>query len=206
MYTTVLIVSKTRMANGVCVGGVIESTGEFIRLHNERGGNLQSDAPYEIGDRWWLYVETAWNSRPAPHIEDKQITPDRKIENIGVRGIVSYIQSHNLGSRLTRETLTKTFENCLHLSGKRNYINRSNVPSFSTQFWIADFDLIHEERGNSHYYRYRDGIRIKYVGCQTPISVIPRGTIIRLSLANWWGGDGSGEDRCYLQLSGWYIH
>jgi hypothetical protein len=21
---------------------------------------------------------------------------------------------------------------------------------------------------------------------------------------NWWDGDGSGEDRCYLQLSGWY--
>lgn len=43
--TTVLIVSKTKMANGVCVGGINEYTGELIRLHNERGGNLKEDAP-----------------------------------------------------------------------------------------------------------------------------------------------------------------
>ena len=30
--TTVLIVSKTKMANGVCVGGINEYTGELIRL------------------------------------------------------------------------------------------------------------------------------------------------------------------------------
>ena len=48
---TVLIVSKTQMRNGVCVGGIIEQTCELIRIHNERGGNLSDDAPYEIGDR-----------------------------------------------------------------------------------------------------------------------------------------------------------
>lgn len=47
--------------------------------------------------------------------------------------------------------------------------------------------------------------KLKFVGFQTIIPYIPKGTIIRLSLANWWNGDGSGEDRCYLQLSGWYM-
>lgn len=45
-------------------------------------------------------------------------------------------------------------------------------------------------------------IRLKFVGFQEHVSRIQAGTIIRLSLANWW--DGQGEDRCYLQLSGWY--
>lgn len=30
---TVLIVSRTQMANGICVGGINEDTGELIRLH-----------------------------------------------------------------------------------------------------------------------------------------------------------------------------
>lgn len=203
--TVVLIVSKTRMSNGVCVGGIIEITGEFIRLHNEHGGNLQSDAPYEIGDRWLMKVEKAWNSRPIPHSEDKQVTPVQKIKNVGICGIIDYIKNHELGNRLIQGPLGNAFECCLNLSTSKNYINRSRIPSFSTQFWIAECDLVHIERWNSHYYRYKDDIRIKYVGIQTPIDRIPKGAIIRLSLANWWDGDGSGEERCYLQLSGWYV-
>ena len=40
---TVLIVSKTQMKNGVCVGGINENTNELIRIHNERGGNLPAE-------------------------------------------------------------------------------------------------------------------------------------------------------------------
>lgn len=39
---TVLIVSKTQMRNGVCVGGINEDTNELIRIHNYRGGNLSA--------------------------------------------------------------------------------------------------------------------------------------------------------------------
>lgn len=53
---TVLIVSRTQMANGICVGGINEDTGELIRLHNEKGGNLKSDAPYMVGERWNLRI------------------------------------------------------------------------------------------------------------------------------------------------------
>lgn len=201
---TVLIVSKTQMSNGVCVGGIMESTCELIRLHNERGGNLSQDAPFEIGDRWDLDVQTAWNVRERPHIEDKQITINRKIENIGIKGIINFINTHNFGRRMTRGHLNQTFENCLRLQGTKNFVNRDDIPNFSTQFWVADEDLEHVCSYGKHYYQYRN-YRLKYVGFQEPIDRIPRGTIIRLSLANWWDGDGSGEDRCYLQLSGWYI-
>lgn len=45
----VLIVSRTRMRNGVCCGGLNLNNGEFVRLHNDRGGNLSEDAPFQIG-------------------------------------------------------------------------------------------------------------------------------------------------------------
>ena len=40
-----------------------------------------------------------------------------------------------------------------------------------------------------------------------PIKVIPAGTLVRVSLARWWRPEDSEpnfEERCYLQLSGWY--
>ena len=202
--STILIVSKTRMKNGVCVGGIDESTGELIRLHNARGGNLTHDAPYEIGDRWEINVERAWNVRTIPHIEDKQTVPIRKINNVGIKGIESFIRSHHMGNRLIQGSLRDTFEGCLLFFRNKNFINRNKIPSFSTQFWITDKDLVYCNLLKPHYYSYGD-IKIKFVGFQNPITIIPAGTLIRLSLANWWNGDGSGEDRCYLQLSGWYL-
>lgn len=200
----VLIVSRTQMANGVCVGGINEDTNELIRVHNERGGNLSINAPYQIGDRWEMAVERAWNARSEPHVEDKQTSPIRKINNVGMSGIISYILNHNLGRYFTRGTLSLTFEGKLHLGGSNNFVNRDGIPSFSTQFWIADRDLIHSIQFNKHYYLY-NGIRLKFVGFQDHVDRIPAGTIMRLSLANWWNNNGEHEDRCYLQLSGWYL-
>ncbi|MGP1623901.1 dual OB domain-containing protein [Bacteroides heparinolyticus] len=200
----VLIVSKTQMKSGVCVGGINEDTNEFIRIHNERGGHLPFDAPYEIGDRWEMNVEKAWNARPRPHVEDMQTSAIKKINNVGHAGIISYVNTASLGKRLTQGPLQDTFEGCLQLTGKQNFINNDKVPTFSTQFWIADQDLIHLKIYENHYYVYNN-IRIKFVGYQTPVELIPCGSIIRLSLANWWDGDGSNEERCYLQLSGWYV-
>ena len=151
--TTVLIVSKTKMANGVCVGGINEQSGELIRLHNERGGNLTIDAPYEIGDRWEMSVETAWNVREVPHIEDKQTIPIRKIENVGISGIINYVKNHNLGNRLYVGSLNGTFDGCLQ---SRIYVTRDNVPGFSTQFWIPDKTLYHVVSFEKDYYIYQE--------------------------------------------------
>lgn len=108
--STILIVSKTQMKNGVCVGGIDESTCELVRLHNDRGGNLPFDAPYEIGDRWEMTIQPAWNTRPIPHVEDKQTTPIRKLGNIGINGVVNFIETHNFGAKLTRGDLHNAFE------------------------------------------------------------------------------------------------
>ena len=78
---TVLIVSRTQMSHGVCVGGIVEETNEFIRLHTDTGGNLPTEAPYQIGDRWHMLVESAWNARPKPHVEDRQTTA---VQHLGI--------------------------------------------------------------------------------------------------------------------------
>lgn len=200
---TVLIVSKTQMRNGICVGGINEDTNELIRIHNYRGGNLSADAPYEIGDRWNMIVETAWNVRTAPHTEDKQTTPLNRIGNVGIQGIKDYVHENAALLRVARDSITNIFQGTLHFIGTKNYVSHPNVPPYSTEFWISDKDLTHSTQFDKHYYYY-DNVRIKYVGFQDPIYKIPAGTIIRLSLANWWD-DGSGEERCYLQLSGWYL-
>ena len=37
--------------------------------------------------------------------------------------------------------------------------------------------------------------------------MIPAGTLVRVSLAHWWRpeDDHTGELRCYVQLSGWFL-
>lgn len=200
--STVLIVSKTKMANGVCVGGINEQNGELIRLHNERGGNLSTDAPYEIGDRWEMTVETAWNLREPPHAEDKQTSPIKKLGNVGISGIIDYVKNHDLGTRLYIGSLNGTFGGRLK---SRIYVTRDSVPDFSTQFWIPDEKLTHIVSFEKNYYVYQ-GLKIKYVGFLPPVAQIPAGTIVRLSLANWFDGKGAWVDeRCYLQISGWYL-
>ncbi len=80
------------------------------------------------------------------------------------------------------------------------------VPRFSTQFWVPDEPLklgITEEKGGTRHRYYYGDLRLAYVGEETPAKVIPAGTIVRVSLARWWAGDTGGEERCYLQLSGW---
>lgn len=200
----VLIVSRTQMANGICVGGINMDTNELIRIHNNRGGNLTSAAPYQIGDVWEMKVERAWNARPRPHVEDRQTTPIQKIKSVGDIGIIEYIKEHHGEQQFTKGQLQETFEGCLLCVGNKNYINREKIPSFSTQFWIADKDLIHEKDFyGKHYYRY-DCYKIKFVGFKEPIDKISQGSFVRLSLANWWNNNGQHEDRCYLQISGWY--
>lgn len=202
----ILIVSKTKMSNGFCVGGININTCESIRIHNNKGGNLDLDTPYEIGDIWEMSYKTAWNVRKKPHIEDKQTFPYQKIENIGISGIIEFINSHSLelGERLISSNIYDIFEGKIILGTNKNYIDQSNIPNFSTQFWISDKDLTLTSKFEKNYYSYND-IQIKYVGIEKTLNIIPAGTIIRLSLANWWDGDGSGQSRCYLQLSGWYF-
>ena len=88
------------------------------------------------------------------------------------------------------------------------YISRAmGVPKYSTWFWIPDKDLTLRDDGKHYDYPapyFQKGM--SYVGEPVAIPVIPAGTLVRLSLARWWRPPDVDdlEERCYLQLSGWF--
>lgn len=196
----ILVVSRTRMNNGVCCGAIDMNSKEFIRLHNERGGRLPFDAPYQIGEIYDATYQTSWNVRPAPHIEDKQLIAARFVRKMNDYELKSYIDN-NLP--ISEGGLSSIFEGKLNTASYAPYIDRNAIPRHSVCFWKADAPITKYVFLGKVKYRYK-GNNISFVGYQDPIDVIPAGTIIRMSLANWWSKDDDTEQRCYLQLSGWY--
>jgi hypothetical protein len=93
---------------------------------------------------------------------------------------------------------------------RSGYISKQvQLPPCSTGFWIPDQPLSLDRQSDKIYYRYTKNhfnCRLKYVGTDPIQDVIPAETLTRVSLARWWHPDDISdfEDRCYLQLSGWY--
>lgn len=126
----------------------------------------------------------------------------RKIENIS-----DFIL--NCGVEIFRGSPNRIFNGLLAWTGNGGgYIgNRDNLPNNSVGFWISDIDL---ELVDKHYHYPSINTstpikRIPYVGFDPTVEVIPAGTLMRISLARWWKPEDSEiNERCYLQLSGWY--
>lgn len=199
----VLIVSRTKMRNGVCVGGINLDNNDFVRLHTDHGANLPDNAPYKIGEIWNIQLNAPWNPRERPHVEDKMVMSSSRIESIPMYRLSSYIRS--LPMPIPRGPLEDVFEGKLSFtSGGKGFINNNRIPSNSVSFWITDAEMKPKISFGKMVFKYKDK-QIPYVGLQD-VEVIPAETLIRLSLANWWvPEDGNVERRCYLQLSGWYI-
>jgi ATP-dependent DNA helicase RecQ len=77
-------------------------------------------------------------------------------------------------------------------------------------FWRPDQPLARDNEGKRIRYRYptADGGRtLTFVGYQEPLPELPAGTLLRVSMSQWWRPDDrpEAELRCYLQLSGWIL-
>lgn len=203
----VLILSKTNYGNTqVCVGGICVNSKQFVRLLNQGGYYQRADTKFNIGDIWDINFTVNPNRR-EPHNEDVTIhsyTFVRKIYQLE-----TFIK--NMGVPVWRNNISNIFENKIlwQRNGKGYFSeNKNNYPSHSVGFWISDVDLMHQRVGHQDFYIYQNnGIsrQIVYKGNQSILSVIPKGRLIRLSLAKWWKPEDSDiEARCYLQLSGWY--
>jgi hypothetical protein len=93
-------------------------------------------------------------------------------------------------------------------SGSGYVSHAAGVPGRSTGYWLPDRSLVRVLENGKERYQYPDerGIRnLPYVGCAPSIPQIVEGTLVRVSLARWWSPDGEFEQRCYLQLSGWFL-
>lgn len=220
-----LIVSRTVCGSGDkrCIGGItrVDGSAEGVRYTSVRlikphsyKGFWPKSAPYQIGDVWDLNLEDPANLEP-PHVEDKLVRGGQ---------IVRRLSSRELEHRLLEITPSMTpkfyweggpqelFNGKLESSrSEKGYVTRGDITDTSTGFWVPDSELIldHNPSGKSGHYCYRKWSNqrvvrcLKYVGESEPIEVIPRETLVRVSLARWWTG-GNNPEVCWLMMSGWY--
>ncbi|HEX8597215.1 MAG TPA: hypothetical protein VF952_01710 [Chloroflexia bacterium] len=200
----VLIVAKTRMQKYACVGGVALDPDRSLRLMQADGSPQPGDTPYEVGDLWQLECEAPEEVR-APHFEDVHVHKARKIgEEVQLKRFLLERLSPWCGA------LNETFEGLVRFTYHgHGYINDiMGVPGRSTGFWLTDKPL-QKVVDKKVYYRYprpQGACLIPYVGYAPATDLIPAHTLVRLSLARWWKPhDAEIEERCYLQLSGWYL-
>jgi hypothetical protein len=200
MTHKVLIVSKTVMKKDekFCVGGLIIGSFDSVRLLDVNGNNPRWNTPYKIGQVWDMTLRRPANLTP-PHVEDMSVITEQPDKP---RNITAYLRTHTSSGKIAVYSggVMGLYGSLLQVTGGGScYIEAPRIPTYSTGFWIADQDLIL----NDKYYICGQH-RISYVGEVPGIPTIPRGTLIRVSLARWWV-KGTCAPRCYLQLSGWYL-
>jgi hypothetical protein len=201
----VLILSKTHMNNQVCVGGILED-GKYVRLLDSSGHNQPVNSPFQVRQFWQIDFQPRPSCR-APHVEDVLVSNMVSDSILKPEISISEYLLDNLKVKVWRGSPETLFDGSLNWTASGSgFVSQSNIPANSVGFWIADKDLVrHDYNGVRYQYNSPLGWRnIKFVGFKAPVSKIPAGTLIRVSLARWWKQDPATEERCFLQLSGWY--
>ncbi|GAB1450906.1 hypothetical protein MASR2M47_09620 [Draconibacterium sp.] len=202
----VLITSKTHKGKVACVGGLVINNNRLVRLLNPGSRDQYTDTDLHIGDVWDIGFQAREDVEP-PHIEDVIIHSKKHLGKI--ERITDFII--NCGITIHRGAPNHIFEGTLRWTGSGSGFIEENeiLPSHSVGFWISDRDLNLEPDEKHYCYSmnniYASDRRFAYVGFEPVIDIIPAGTLLRVSLARWWKPENSDmNERCYLQLSGWY--
>lgn len=198
----VVIVSKTHMSSIVCVGGIDTDNNRSVRLLQEGGYNQPADTEFEVGQLWEIDYSPRKDVIP-PHTEDVIIHKKQRInQEVNINKVIK-----NSGIDVWKGSPRCLFNRLIGFtqSGSGYISHRIGLPIQSTGFWISDEDLDYQVDSQKYTYLYSK--YLKYVGFATPVDVIPAGTLIRVSLARWWKPEDVQdlEERCYVQLSGWYL-
>ena len=202
----VTIVAKTRMGKGACIGG-ITADGRSVRLiAPDMTFNERFNLDYRIGETWEIEGNPPDELLP-PHTENIVVRRKRRVGQAD--DLISLIERHMMPCTGGPDTLYNGLTQN-HPSGPLFIAHRTGVPEFSTLFWRPDRPLTLDTAGKRIRYRYPtdgDGHTLTFVGFQEPVEVLPAGTLLRVSLAHWWRPEEypEFEQRCYLQLSGWFL-
>ena len=199
----VLILSKTHFGSNVCVGGMVLDNTQYVRLLTPGGWYHYADTEFNIGDLWDIRFASS-SSLKVPHIEDVIIQSKKFLRSVG--NITEFIRGRNL--LIWQGSINNIFDGKLKWANTGAGFLSKNFPDYpnhSIGFWLSDKPLSFE---NDHYFYPMAAIvkrKLKYKGIPDPIPSIPANTLLRVSLAKWWKpADSEIEERCYLQLSGWY--
>ena len=149
----VLIVAKTRMSGGACIGAITEN-GESVRLipfnaDPHDGANQE----YEVGDIWEITGEPETSLIP-PHNENFVVQKKNRLHTTkDPKDLVSAIEllmpPKIGGPQEIYEGLLKTTD-----SGSLYVSVGGDLPSYSTTFWRPDQPLIRDTEGRRIRYRY----------------------------------------------------
>lgn len=200
----VLIVSKTHMSKDACVGGLVLENNRNVRLLDENNHNQPKNTDFNVGDIWDIdFIDRQYII--SPHIED--VCVKNKIFIRKIDDIHNFLKVQNIP--IWNGSIDNLFEGLLHWtqSGAGFISENGEIPNQSVGFWMSDKELKKRNYNEKirYNYPYNNGWRnLPYVGFETPLEIIPKGTLIRVSLARWWNQNENTEKRCYLQLSGWY--
>jgi len=202
----VLIVAKTRMGEHYCcVGGLdLEST-QCIRLLQSNGYNQPVDTPFDVGQIWDLEYARR-NDVVPPHVEDVLVGRGKRVgqePNI-LEFLLQSIELWRGGPEVLFDGML-----CATKSGSGYICEEREIPDRSVGFWMPDMSLMRADFGEKVRYHYPGDCNIRYLtytGVAGPENSLEAGSLIRVSLARWWKPENqeSQEERCYLQLSGWY--
>ncbi len=218
----VLIVAKTRMQQGICVSALSRSGNKGLRLRTSNGSSQPENTPFEIGQVWDIVYRRSDRIVP-PHVEDvcvlKQYCVGKQTRLREV--LLQRIQPWQGGP----EAL---FSGLLEIRNMTAYIgHEKGLPPASTGYWLPDRPLNLVYRRDKPYYwlsytpdeqngaeqgtglpdnqTSKRRLYIRFVGLAHPLTQIVPQTLLRVSLARWWVPPEIDEERCYLQLSGWYL-
>ena len=204
--TKVLVVCKTRMKVGFCLGGIQERSYDMIRLLTPEGANQPEETDFEVGDIWECLLDPVQDGQ-KPHTEDMRVLRQRFLQR--VPNLRQFL--------LERLNIKQTHKSALFEGlwkstqpGSAFVSERTGLPDHAHEFWRPVFGLsMRKERGKV-YYEYEDPdsrnkFRLRYVGLDEPVKRLPPGSLLHLSLARWWQQPGTREERCFLQLSGWFL-
>jgi len=203
----VLIVAKTHMKSGACLGGLTRAQNRGVRLLPPNRPHYPADTQFDVGQVWDLEFHNAAGVEP-PHCEDVIVTGAQFVAQIAKTREILLERIHPW-----QGGPEQLYDGLLRVASGKGYISEHNpIPTMSTGFWIPDrpmilkYSLDHDQI--KPYYRFADGaataLNIPFVGFAEPIKQIAAGTLLRVSLARWFDQNGRTENRCYLQLSGWY--
>lgn len=193
------------MNNGKCCVGGITASGRYVRLLTSSGENQPENTDLKPRQVWEVEFTQSPQMTP-PHVEDVLIN-SKKIKG-SLRDeitILEFIKQRKI--KIWEGSPDVLFDGKIQWTNSGSgFINNNAIPEHSVGFWLSDKDLTKKDFNGVRYsYPHINAWRsLKFVGFETPVNKIPARTLLRVSLARWWKQDDNTEERCYLQLSGWY--
>lgn len=202
----VVIVGKTHMKSGICVGGILDANGQPVRLLPVGQAWHPTNTPFQIGEIWDMDLAPRHPVVP-PHVEDHD---ERNAVRVGaVPNLPAYIRQ-KIQPVTGAPSAMFNGRIAFRASGTAYIDTQQPLPPNSVGFWILPHPLVYDPFNNKPRYRLNEpnpSFLVTYVGVAPTIRTIPAGTLVRLSLARPWtnADDPAEHTRCSVQLSGWYL-